>query len=64
MLSPVLISSFDVDGSSVEISAFSSYTITYGENDVAVIFTPSDIRPLMPMHEKRHLLYFQFPVHA
>ena len=35
MLSPVLISSFDVEGVSVE--AFASYTITYGENDVAVI---------------------------
>jgi len=35
MLSPVLISSFDVEGASVE--AFASYTITYGENDVAVI---------------------------
>ncbi len=41
MLSPVLISSFDVEGASVE--AFASYTITYGENDVAVIFTPSDV---------------------
>lgn len=35
MLSPVLISSFDVEDASVE--AFASYTITYGENDVAVI---------------------------
>ena len=35
MLSPVLISSFDVEGASVE--AFASYTITYGENDVAII---------------------------
>ena len=65
MLSPVLISSFDVEDASVE--AFASYTITYGENDVAVItvviffakpFLSSRILPYFRKYYFIHSLFY------